>query len=286
MNMNNEQSLVMQLPYVVFHTIHQFDDKSADDMQYGDMDEHELKSLGVSDISSRVDPYRLIKYDNNYQGAYISDAGYFPPNISGTSITKEECVDILFKEMKDLAKSFYNSSYAKLVISMIDHFRYGHGQNFCSTELDMAYSDFIVAERYNNSLDGIKVALNRKYGKQAAFESYSSLFFDMKIEINNRRLPKFTRREDRTNGLGISIHDIYAQEIRLLSFRKHQLGWDSTVYFKAQDHFGLDKNDILDPVFKQFRFFRIWFFLQRHCQYAFKPFFTNFSSIQNLQEFQ
>ncbi|WP_152960083.1 DUF3289 family protein, partial [Trabulsiella odontotermitis] len=86
--MNNEQSLIMQLPHVVFHTIHQFNDKSADDMQYGDMDEHELKTLGVSDISSRVDPYRLIKYDNNYPDTYISEVGYFPPNISGTSITK------------------------------------------------------------------------------------------------------------------------------------------------------------------------------------------------------
>ena len=31
-------------------------------MQYGDMVEQDFLSLGLSDISAKVDPYRLIKY--------------------------------------------------------------------------------------------------------------------------------------------------------------------------------------------------------------------------------
>ncbi|MGQ7148140.1 DUF3289 family protein, partial [Escherichia sp. SS-MK2] len=29
-------------------------------------------------------------------------------------------------------------------------------------------------------------------------------------------------------------------------------------------------------------FFRIWFFLQRHKDFAFKPFFTNFNTIERI----
>ncbi|HKM96800.1 MAG TPA: DUF3289 family protein, partial [Buttiauxella sp.] len=33
-----------------------------------------------------------------------------------------------------------------------------------------------------------------------------------------------------------------------------------------------------NPLFRNLRFFRIWFFLQRHKDYSFKPFLTNFSA--------
>ncbi|WP_459577436.1 DUF3289 family protein, partial [Escherichia coli] len=39
-------------------TISLFDDFSADDMQYGDMVEQDFLTLGLSDISAKVDPYR------------------------------------------------------------------------------------------------------------------------------------------------------------------------------------------------------------------------------------
>ncbi|MCR1565502.1 DUF3289 family protein, partial [Mixta sp.] len=49
-----------------------------------------------------------------------------------------------------------------------------------------------------------------------------------------------------------------------------------------QDHFGLDDNDIMKNKFRQFRFFRIWFVLQRHEKYGFKPFFNNLSATVSL----
>ncbi|EBO7885611.1 DUF3289 family protein, partial [Salmonella enterica] len=33
-----------------------------------------------------------------------------------------------------------------------------------------------------------------------------------------------------------------------------------------------------DALYNKFRFFRIWFFLQRHRDYAYKSFMTNFSA--------
>ncbi|WP_330986147.1 MULTISPECIES: DUF3289 family protein [Enterobacterales] len=56
-------NLSMHLPCTLFETLHRFNDTSADDMKYGDMDERQLRALGLDDISVRVDPYRLIRYD-------------------------------------------------------------------------------------------------------------------------------------------------------------------------------------------------------------------------------
>ncbi len=60
--MNNILGSSINMPCTLFETITLFDDFSADDMQYGDMEEQDFLSLGLSDISAKVDPYRLIKY--------------------------------------------------------------------------------------------------------------------------------------------------------------------------------------------------------------------------------
>ncbi|WP_373240618.1 DUF3289 family protein [Kluyvera ascorbata] len=92
------------------------------------------------------------------------------------------------------------------------------------------------------------------------------------------RLPKFNRFIDKFNGLGISVHDIYAQKISLVRLQRYANSWEGGLFFKGQDHFGLGKEDITNALYAQFRFFRIWFFLQRHRDYAYKPFMTNFST--------
>ncbi|MGN9525520.1 DUF3289 family protein [Escherichia coli] len=58
--MNNILGSSINMPCTLFETITLFDDFSADDMQYGDMEEQDFLSLGLSDISAKVDPYRLI----------------------------------------------------------------------------------------------------------------------------------------------------------------------------------------------------------------------------------
>jgi uncharacterized protein (TIGR03034 family) len=46
----------------------------------------------------------------------------------------------------------------------------------------------------------------------------------------------------------------------------------------VQDHFGLDDEDIMKWKFKQFRMFRIWFFLQRFSKFGFKPFINEMNT--------
>lgn len=99
--MNNILLPPINIPCTLFETISLFDDFSADDMQYGDMVEQDFLSLGLSDISAKVDPYRLIKYHFPGPGS-INVA--FSASSSGTKISQRECTDILFAEMKELAK--------------------------------------------------------------------------------------------------------------------------------------------------------------------------------------
>jgi uncharacterized protein (TIGR03034 family) len=81
------------------------------------------------------------------------------------------------------------------------------------------------------------------------------------------------------------VHDIHAQQIDLIKFQKFAIGWEAWLHFQAQDHFGLDTTDITNSVFNKFQFFRIWFFLQRHRNFAFKPFFTNFMASVRVSEY-
>lgn len=76
----------------------------------------------------------------------------------------------------------------------------------------------------------------------------SSLIHDLKVVLYTATLDKFNSKTDRINGLGISIHDISAQNITLLDLQKYAMGWDATLIFKAQDHFGLDIIDIKNDI--------------------------------------
>lgn len=75
--------------------------------------------------------------------------------------------------------------------------------------------------------------------------------------------------------MGISVHDTWATHITLKSLKINGDSYRAVVHYKVQDHFGLDGNDILNIKYRQLRFFRIWFVLQRYNKLAFKPFMTN-----------
>lgn len=99
--------LTMQLPCVVFSTRNRFDDYSADDMQCGDLDSAQLLNLGLNDISERVDPYKLLRYDTPLKSNYRRVDFGVPPSLpKATPITLQECKSILFNEMKELSTMF------------------------------------------------------------------------------------------------------------------------------------------------------------------------------------
>ena len=252
MQMNNILLPPINIPCTLFETISLFDDFSADDMQYGDMVEQDFLSLGLSDISAKVDPYRLIKYHFPGPGS-INVA--FSASSSGTKISQRECTDILFAEMKELAK-------------MLSFF--GQYKN----SIGIFPRPPLIKECIENGINSTPST------------GYQPLILQsIKTKLLSSRLNKFNDFEDSFNGLGISVHDISAQKISLLSFQKYAIGWSATIHFVAQDHFGLDVTDIKNKTYSKYRFFRIWFFLQRHKDFAFKPFFTNFNTIERIENY-
>ncbi|EIA7709057.1 DUF3289 family protein [Escherichia coli] len=282
--MNNILLPPINIPCTLFETISLFDDFSADDMQYGDMVEQDFLSLGLSDISAKVDPYRLIKYHFPGPGS-INVA--FSASSSGTKISQRECTDILFAEMKELAKmlSFFGQ-YKTLIEDLIEHFRYGNGSNFHSQQLNLSFHEKINKYGYNSPIRIIKECIENGINSTPSTGYQPLILQSIKTKLLSSRLNKFNDFEDSFfNGLGISVHDISAQKISLLSFQKYAIGWSATIHFVAQDHFGLDVTDIKNKTYSKYRFFRIWFFLQRHKDSAFKPFFTNFNTIERIENY-
>jgi uncharacterized protein (TIGR03034 family) len=82
--------------------------------------------------------------------------------------------------------------------------------------------------------------------------------------------------------MAITVHDTWATHITLKSLYISNNNYYAVVHYKVQDHFGLDIEDITRLKFNQFRFFRIWFVLQRCNRYAFKPFMTNMETTLNI----
>lgn len=279
--MNLDMYLSMQFPKVIFSTFHRFENYYISDMQYGDLDDHNFFRLGLSDISEKVDPYRLLEFDDitSFRPLAVDLRTKVP---SGRPISLQRCADILFDEMKTLSTQFAYGNYAHLISELIDHFHYGNGTPWHSVQLDWAYKDIIEGIGTNDVLQTIIETINTQLisKRQACLEF--EFFTNLMNKIKHTNLPKFIRFEDKYNGLGISVHDVYAQEISLIYFHRYAMSWDGLLNFKAQDHFGLGVEDITDSLYKNFRFFRIWFFLQHHKNFSYKPFLTNFSAHVNI----
>ena len=273
----------INIPCTLFETVTRFNDTSANDMRYGDMGERELLALGLNDISAKVDPYRLIRYDFSRPRSVDGMFGISPP---ARKISHEECVNILFTEMKQLSHEFsFWGEYKSIISELIDHFKYGNGNAFYSLRLNAAFHRRINEYSLGSPLSIIRTCIKKHFDLQPKFEYHSPLMQDIKLKLLQSNLSKFNAYKERINGLGISVHDIAAQKITLLNLQKYALGWGATIHFDAQDHFGLDVTDVQNRVYKEFRFFRIWFFLQHHKDFAFKPFFTNFNSVERINSY-
>ncbi|CAM4150756.1 MULTISPECIES: DUF3289 family protein [Lelliottia] len=279
--MNLDMFLSTQFPKVIFSTFHRFENYYISDMQYGDLSDNDFFRMGLRDISAKVDPFRLLEFDS--LTSFRPLGMNFPTNTSsGRPISRQRCAAILFNEMKELSTQFAHGKYANLISELIEHFRFGNGTPWHSEQLDCAYKEIVEGIGTNDVLNTIIETINTQLiSKQQAcleFEFFTAL---MKT-IKHTTLPKFIRFEDKYNGLGISVHDVYAQEISLVYFHRFAMSWSCLLYFRAQDHFGLGVEDITDSLYKNFRFFRIWFFLQQHNKFAYKPFLTNFSAHINI----
>ncbi len=263
----------LQFPCTLFKTQNRMDDYSAKDMRCGDLTAEQLKSnYGLVDISTRANPYTLTKVTpfTQPQSMFYGSRG------EGEKISRPQCANILFDELRDLSRLFsVYGPYKHLIKRMITHMQNGNGKPFSSIHLDNALKAHIVNDETENStLSKIKYALNENINWQTGIYPVTGKN-EFQKAILEGKLPKFDRFQDNFNGMGITVHDTWATEITIKNLQVDNNHYRAVLHYKVQDHFGLDVNDISKFRFNQFRFFRIWFVLQRYDKFNFKPFMTN-----------
>ena len=267
----------LQFPCTIYKTQKSMDAYSARDMRCGDLTEAQLKSdYQLVDVSTRAHPYTLTKITPFTQPQSM----FYGARGEGEKITRQQCANILFEEFRELSRLFsFYGPYKHLIEKMITHMQYGNGKTFTSMHLDSALKDHLLADNTSNSTRLKLAGAIKKYidwENKHYLENYKD---DLRKAIFEGKLPKFDRFQDKFNGMGITVHDTWATHITIKSLQVDNDRYRAVVHYKVQDHFGLDVDDISKFKFNQFRFFRIWFVLQRYNHFGFKPFMTNMEAI-------
>ena len=278
----------MPLPVLIYQTTRQMDDYQAKDMHHGDLDALTLRNqlnLDVDTVSARVNArtLRLLNQPN----PYIMTSPYAIAAIPDTmpEVSREKAVALMFDEFRALAKLFsFHGEYQHIITEMITHMQGNSGTTYSSPLLDQALKEQIMNDHSEQSSllkikSALKAAINYNFGfiplnaKDDLFDERGNL-----KEVNAAVLPKFDRLIDRTNGLVIAVHDMWAAHITLESLEVSGESYLAKVHYRMQDHFGLDDNDVLNPVYREFRIFRLWFALQRWKKQGYRPFITEINT--------
>lgn len=272
----------LPLPARIYTTQHAMDDYQAKDMQYGDLDTLALRNrlyIDVDNVSVKVNPRT-----RKLQSAMPPGTLYSPYVIQDferqmPSISKDESASLMFDEFRELAKMFsFQGEYQNIITDMINHMQGNSGKPYSSPLLDKALKEQILADRSEeSSLLAIKNVLNDSISYEYGVVPLANKIVFERV-IKETVLPKFNRLIDNTNGLVISVHDSWATHITLLSLEVYGDSYRAKVHYRIQDHFGLDDADVLNPVYREFRIFRLWFALQRWDQYGYRPFITEMNA--------
>ena len=207
----------LQFPCTLFKTQNRMDDYSAQDMRCGDLTAEQLKSnYGPVDISTRSLPHTLQKVTpfTQPQSMFYGSRG------EGEKISRPQCANILFDELRDLSRLFsVYGPYKHLIKRMITHMQNGNGKPFSSIHLDNALKAHIVNDETENStLSKIKYALNENINWQTGIYPVTGKN-EFQKAILEGKLPKFDRFQDNFNGMGITVHDTWATEITIKIYR-------------------------------------------------------------------
>ena len=230
---------------LIYHTKRQMDDYQADDLQHGD--------LAMQDI---------IKLGKTYNFAFVPQEFYYPASLH-------------FQRLRIGAAIVSWGKYSPIIGKMIDRFQSNTGGLFTDPLLDKAMKEHSRTAAFTTEL-------KRSIQSELAGNNGSlpkSIKANTMQKINSAAigvsLPKFDDRNDRTNGLGIAVHDVYAVEAALTSLEFKGRQFRGEITYRIQDHFGLDVLDVDGG--KGFEFlapFRSWFLLQRYTGYNYAPFIT------------
>lgn len=276
---------MIPFPQTIFTTQHQFNDYAADDMRYGDLSEAQLKrELRLTHIANSVDPYTLTRL-TAFDTPQSRFAGVYGHSRDGGQVSVQECARLLFNEMQMTSLPFACvGPYKYLINKMLRHFRQSSGMPFSDMQLNAAYKEQILTD---NTKKSTKLAIQQTLNDYVDYKNKGFRQADLNafaVSIRDKILPKFDSLiMDKINGMGITIHDIYATRIDIQSLEVSGTRWRAKVKFMGQDHFGLDIDDIRKLKFRQFQFFKIWFILQRFNRFGFRPFLTNLETVIDLE---
>lgn len=272
----------LPLPSLIYQTKRQMDDYQADDMRYGDLDTLALRNqfyINVDNVSAKLNP-RTLKLQpkasiaTQYSPYAMQDLEQQMPSVS-----KEEATRLMFDEFQELSKLYsFHGPYKDIITEMINHMQENHGAPYSSPLLDRALKEQILNDHSSDSSllslkKALKTVINYEYGFISLINKE-----DLRKSIEGTVLPKFNRKIDNTNGLVITVHDTWSTHITLVSLEVNGDSYRATVHYRVQDHFGLDDNDVLNPVYREFRIFRLWFALQRWNEFGYKPFITEMNA--------
>ena len=169
----------------------------------------------------------------------------------------------LFLYFNDLIDFFTqpNSDLRDVGHRMVNHFRYGHGEEFSDAVLNSYVSQ---SSEIANFLQAFAIQLN-----EALLHAGGNI--DKVSEFELRGRPIFNGFYNRFHGLTICINDTEHTEIELNNFVRSPKGnWNATVAVTIYDHFGLDKDDV--KVYQNYlRGFAAWYMLQAR---DYRPFVT------------
>lgn len=271
----------MPIPALIYAAKRAMDDYSAKDMLHGDLNEQALKErFGLTDVSAKVNPYTLTLILPAPASSY---GGFYPGSLTESApvvVSREETARLMFDEFRELAKLFsFHGPYKNIITEMITHMQENSGTPYSSPLLDRALKEQILNDdSEQSSLLRIKKVISRYVNTEYSLYPLEDKdkFQD---EIGNYSvLPKFDRKIDYTNGLVITVHDTWATHITLESLEVSGDSYRARVHYHIQDHFGLDDDDVLNAVYREFRIFRLWFALQRWDEYGYKPFITEMNA--------
>lgn len=154
--------------------------------------------------------------------------------------------EYLFSSMKDLfwLLTSSNDDMRDVAYDMINHFRYGNGENYSNDILTEYAKNHESTQRYlTNSrrmiLDEIK-ALNGNLSYLESADISKSLSDNLR-EVGN---PHYDKTEDLFNGLTICVDDTWGNQIEIVNYEFDGKNYKGTIRYKIYDHFGLDTKDV------------------------------------------
>lgn len=274
----------LPLPALIYQTKRRMDDYRADDMRYGDLTTEMIRNrfhINIDNVSMKVNPYTLMLKDPD--DPLVLPSPYVHPDFQPKPmpmVSHAESAALMFDEFRELAKMFsFQGEYKHIITDMITHMQKNNGKPYSNPLLDQALKEQILNDDSEEStLLRIKRILNKSIDYGYGFIPLEHKEQFQTLINSNTILPKFDRIIDRTNGLVITVHDIWSTHITLESLEVQGNNYKAKVHYRIQDHFGLNNDDVLNPLYRQFRIFRLWFVLQRWVEFGYRPFITEMNA--------